>query len=115
MRMKVGLLTTDSTPRPSATPFASCVLPAPNGPISANTVPGVAARPRVRPTARVSDALWVVIMPPTAGGVLDRVTLARIRSLGVLHRQGGLQVSQRNRRQPTVLEADQPHPRGDAR
>src|SRR6187551_3409080 len=99
MRMKVGLFTTDRTPRPSATPFASWVLPAPSGPVSASSVPGVAARPSERPTARVSAALRLVMTP-------DRSTTARIRRLGGWHRQGGLQVGQRHRGQAAVLEAD---------
>ena len=54
MRTNVGLLTTLVTPIPSATPFASCVLPAPSSPVRASTVPASADVPDPRPIARVA-------------------------------------------------------------
>ena len=56
MRTKVGLLTTLVTPRPSATPLASSVLPAPSGPMRASSVPGVRVRAERAPDRPASPA-----------------------------------------------------------
>ena len=65
MSTKVGLLTTLVTPSPSATPFASSVLPAPSGPMRATSVPEWACEPSAWPIARVS---WGASLRRRPGG-----------------------------------------------
>src|SRR5262249_11985118 len=60
-RMNDGLVTTPSTPRPTARPWTRCVLPAPKGPSSRNTSPAAAAAPSRSPSATVCGGVWVVI------------------------------------------------------
>src|SRR5206468_10513955 len=54
--VSLGLFTVAVMPRPTANPFANCVLPAPSGPISAIRSPAVATVARCAANERVSAA-----------------------------------------------------------
>src|SRR3954465_12004286 len=57
---KVGLeMSAASSPSPPATPFASCVLPAPSSPHSASTSPGRARRAMRSPIRSVCSDEWL--------------------------------------------------------
>src|SRR6188508_1679395 len=117
MRTNVGLLTTLVTPIPSATPFASCVLPAPSSPVRASTVPARADVPIRRPIARVSSGPLLRIGPATVEGTVDRSMPASIGMRRSVARQwlGGFEVGERHGRRVAVLEADERRATDDAR
>src|SRR5688500_16125625 len=116
MSTNVGLLTTLRTPRPAATPFARCVFPAPSSPTRASTVPGMARLPSARPMSCVACGPLLSSAPRAGAGAVDRSIRGSIGTSGSALRPAlrGLEVGERHRRRPTVVEADDAGPGGNS-